>query len=58
MLSEFYCTEEQAQLEKLPRCSCCDEWITSKFCFAINDELLCEACLIREHRKWTGDYIE
>ena len=37
--------EQQRKLEKLPRCSECDEPITDDYCYQINDELICEECI-------------
>ena len=40
-----YDAEKQARLERLPRCSECDEYIQSETCYRINDELICEDCI-------------
>ncbi len=53
-----YDAEQQAELDKLPKCAYCDEPIMTDECYEINDELICEECLIQEHRKWTEDYVE
>lgn len=57
-LHDRYEAEQQRQLDKLPKCSCCGEPIQDDFCFEINDELICEDCLNTYHRKSTDDYIE
>lgn len=44
-------------LEKLPRCSECDNPIQDDFCYLINGELICEECL-KEYRRSTEDFIE
>lgn len=50
--------EQQAKLDKLPRCSECDNPIQTEECYEINDELICPECLQDNHRKWVEDYIE
>ena len=50
--------EQQAALDKLPKCAYCNEPIQDEFCFEINDELICEDCLNEHHRKWVDDYVE
>ena len=49
--------EREEQLNKLPRCSECDEPIQDDYCFEINDELICEGCMNQNHRKWVEDYV-
>ena len=51
-----YQAEQDRQLERLPRCSECDEPIQTEYCFEFNGELICEHCL-KEHRKFTEDYV-
>lgn len=43
--------EQQARLNKLPRCSYCDEAITSDYYYEINDEIVCEECLEAHFKK-------
>lgn len=50
--------EQAAILDKLPRCSECDEPIQSEVCYEINGELVCEECLENNHKKWVEDYVE
>ena len=50
--------EQQAALDKLPKCTECDEPIQDEHCYEINDELICEQCLNENHKKWTEDYFE
>ena len=50
-----YDFERQKELEKLPRCSCCDERITEDFCYIVNDEPVCESCMNRDYRKAVDD---
>jgi len=53
-----YSAHQQAELNKLPRCSHCDEPIQDDFCFEINDELICESCLNDNYRVDVERYIE
>lgn len=53
-----YAEEQDKQLQKLPRCSECDNPIQTEECYEINDELICPECLQDNHRKWVEDYIE
>ena len=50
--------EQQKQLEKLPRCSECDEPIQSEKCYEFNGELICPECLENYHEKETEDYVD
>ena len=47
-----------AELDKLPRCSYCDNPIQDDFCYEINDELVCKKCLNEHHRVDVENYIE
>lgn len=53
-----YEAEQQAVLDKLPRCCECDHPIQTEECFEFNDELICPECLEANHRKWVDDYVE
>lgn len=53
-----YDAECYAEESKLPKCSCCGEPIQDDYYFEINDEIICESCLIDNHRKRTEDYID
>lgn len=53
-----YQNEKDKQLQKLPKCSECDNPIQTEECYEINDELICPECLKDNHRKWVEDYIE
>jgi formylmethanofuran dehydrogenase subunit E len=55
---EAHDAERQRELERLPRCSECDEPIQSEHCYEINDELICPDCMEKNHRKWVDDYCE
>lgn len=52
-----YDAEQQAELDRLPKCVYCEEPIQDDSYFDINDEPCCYDCLIEYHRKWTDDYI-
>ena len=54
---ERYDAEQQAKLEKLPICCECDHPIQDEHCFEINDEYICEECLIDNHRKRVEDIV-
>ena len=41
---------------RLPRCSVCGEPVTDDHLFVINDEIICEECLVENYRKNTEDY--
>ena len=47
--------EQERELAKLPVCCECGEHIQSETCFEINDEIICEECLERNHKKYTDD---
>lgn len=46
------------EMDRLPRCSYCNEPIQEDFCYEINDELICEDCLVSNHRRTVDDYCE
>lgn len=52
-----YEAEQNKQLEKLPRCSECDEPIQEEYCFEINGEYICENCMNENHRKCVDDIL-
>ena len=54
--SEYNRQQEKA-LNKLPKCCECGEAIQSDYCFEINDEIICEQCLIENYRKSTEDLV-
>ena len=49
--------EQQAELEKLPKCCECEEAIQDEHCFEVNGEYVCERCMNENHRKFTEDLI-
>ena len=50
--------EQERRLAELPVCEICGEPIQDEHLFLINDEFVCTACLIRDFRKDTDDYVE
>ena len=48
--------EQQAKLDKLPKCCECGEPIQTEECFEFNDELYCPDC-VEEHKRWVDDFI-
>ena len=52
-----YNRQKEEELKKLPECCECGEAIQSEYCFEINDEFVCERCLIENHRKSTEDVV-
>lgn len=57
-LHREYEARQERELERLPRCSECDEPITDDECYEINGELVCPCCLKENYRKRTEDYVE
>ncbi len=54
---ERYSLEQEEKLNRLPRCSECDEPIQEETCYEINDEYICERCM-QDHIRHTEDLIE
>lgn len=50
--------EQEAALERLPRCCECDEPIQDDYCYEVNGECVCEGCMTQNHRKWTEDFMQ
>jgi formylmethanofuran dehydrogenase subunit E len=53
-----YDAEQQAKLDKLPKCDYCDNPIQDDYCYEINGDVLCEECLNNHFRKWVEDYVD
>lgn len=53
-----YAEEQDKQLQKLPKCSICDEHIQDDYFYEINDEVVCEECIKDNFRKNVEDYIK
>jgi hypothetical protein len=49
--------EKEKLLEQLPNCEICGKIIQDDFYYEINDAIICEECLIDNHRKRTEDFI-
>ncbi len=49
--------EQQAELDKLPRCADCGEPITDDHLFYINDETICPACM-ECYRRSVEEFID
>lgn len=58
-LADFanYDAEQTRQLDKRPKCSCCDEPIQDEYCYEINDEYICPECLNEHFRKDVEDLV-
>lgn len=52
-----YDFQQQQELDRLPRCSCCDEPITDEYCYMVNDEPVCEDCMNKHFRVSVDDLI-
>jgi len=48
---EMHMAEKERELERLPRCSECDEPIQDEYCYEVNGEYICERCMDENHRK-------
>lgn len=53
-----YDREQQAELDKLPKCDICGKPITDDYFYNIDGTYICESCLNDEYRKKTEDYME
>ena len=49
--------EQQAQLDKLPKCYECGEAIQDEHCYEINGEYICNHCMEENHRVHTEDIL-
>lgn len=48
--------EQEAALEKLPKCAECGEPIQTERCYKMDDGLICEDCLEHNHMHWTEEF--
>lgn len=55
--AERYYAEREEEVERLPECSECGQPIQDEHCYEINDEYICEKCLVENHKKYTDDYV-
>ena len=53
---ENYDRAQAREMERLPRCSECDNPIQDDYCYQINGELICEECM-KDYRISTEDFI-
>lgn len=58
-LSDYnrYMSKQEKALSRLPVCSECGEHIQDDYCYVINDEYICEDCMII-YRKPIDDLID
>ena len=49
--------QQEAELNRLPKCCECCEPIQDDYCFQINDEIICEQCLVENYRISTEDLV-
>ena len=59
--NDFYddADDARAAVERnLPVCTCCGKVIQDDYYYEIDDEILCEECLITNYRKSVDDYFE
>lgn len=56
-LWEAHEARQEKELELLPECEICGKTIQDDFYFDIHDVIMCESCMIENHRKRTEDFI-
>lgn len=54
---ERYVAEQEAALQILPVFSICDKHIQDDYCYNINDEIICEKCMVEQFRHDTTDFM-
>lgn len=52
-----YDRQQEAELKKMPVCTCCGEHIY-EYVYEISGETLCEECLNESYRRPVEDYID
>lgn len=55
--AERHMVKQEALLERFPYCESCGQAIQDDYFYLINDEFMCQACLDRDCKKYTDDYI-
>ena len=50
--------EQQAKMDKLPKCDYCNKPITDDIYYEINGDIICESCLNDNFKKAVEDYVE
>lgn len=56
-LYKQYAADQERELQKLPKCSVCGEPIQDDYCYVVNDEPVCDACMNRDFRKAVDDFV-
>jgi formylmethanofuran dehydrogenase subunit E len=49
--------EQEAKLNRLPKCSECKNPIQEETCFEVNGEHICNRCMVSNHQVFTEDVI-
>ena len=47
-----------SKLDRLPTCTNCGEYIQDDYYYEINEEYLCEECMISNYRKDVEEYVD
>ena len=55
---ESHESDLEQDLKNLPVCERCSQPIQGEHLYLINDEFVCEECLVHDFRKNTDDYIQ
>lgn len=50
--------EQQAKLDKLPKCAECGEPIQSEECYELDCGVICPECLEDNHKHWVEDFMD
>lgn len=53
---ERYSSRQEEELARRPICSICDEPIQDDYCYEVNGEYICPACM-EENRKWVENCV-
>lgn len=56
--AEEYYSGQERDLQDMPVCGVCGEHIQGKYCYSINDEIICEHCMVEYFRHETTDFME
>lgn len=56
--AERYMAEQEKALASLPECDICGRHIQDEYCYQINDDIICESCMVEYFRKETIDLME
>lgn len=55
---ERHDAEQERWLKRRPRCYHCNQHIQDETAYCINDEWICDECLVEHYQKYIDDYIE